>query len=209
VSLPRAARCPGRCSPRPRLAAPNPEIAFDLQISPQTVHTHVANIRGKLGVRSKRDLVGLADLNRARHGLRLKYRDVPVPALGHDLRYVHAVVAGGEEVGLACAGCAVAPEAPRTRHSFPGADINGVGCRDRLRRRPFAGRKVDPGRRDLAGAGPLRRGGLDGRLCGAGRRPRTRGPRSAYARLLTSEKAMFLRTAVMSLPARASTTPMR
>jgi transcriptional regulator with XRE-family HTH domain len=47
-------------------AESNPEIAFDLQISPQTVHTHVANIRGKLGVRSKRDLVGLADLNGAR-----------------------------------------------------------------------------------------------------------------------------------------------
>jgi DNA-binding CsgD family transcriptional regulator/DNA-binding Xre family transcriptional regulator len=46
-------------------AESNAEIAFDLQISPETVHTHVANIRSKLGVRSKRDLVGLADLNGA------------------------------------------------------------------------------------------------------------------------------------------------
>jgi DNA-binding CsgD family transcriptional regulator len=39
----------------------NAEIALDLQISVETVHTHVANIRRKLGVRSKRDLIGMTN----------------------------------------------------------------------------------------------------------------------------------------------------
>jgi DNA-binding CsgD family transcriptional regulator len=40
-------------------AESNAEIALDLQISVETVHTHVANIRRKLGVRSRRDLIGI------------------------------------------------------------------------------------------------------------------------------------------------------
>lgn len=64
-------------------------------------------------------------------GRGLKDRDVPVPAVGHDLRYVHAVVAGGEEIGLACAGFAEASEVPRTHQPFPGAYIDGVCGQDR------------------------------------------------------------------------------
>lgn len=41
----------------------NPEIAHILQISPETVHTHVARIRQKLKVNSKRDLVGIPVLS--------------------------------------------------------------------------------------------------------------------------------------------------
>jgi DNA-binding NarL/FixJ family response regulator len=37
----------------------NPEIARTLQISVETVHTHVAHIRQKLKVQSKRDLIGI------------------------------------------------------------------------------------------------------------------------------------------------------
>jgi DNA-binding NarL/FixJ family response regulator len=37
----------------------NPEIAHTLQISVETVHTHVARIRQKLKVQSKRELIGM------------------------------------------------------------------------------------------------------------------------------------------------------
>jgi DNA-binding CsgD family transcriptional regulator len=46
-------------------AESNPEIAMDLQISVDTVHTHVANIRRKLGVRSRRDLIGMTGRGQA------------------------------------------------------------------------------------------------------------------------------------------------
>lgn len=46
-------------------AESNPEIAMDLQISVDTVHTHVANIRRKLGIRSKRDLIGMTGRGQA------------------------------------------------------------------------------------------------------------------------------------------------
>ena len=44
----------------------NPEIAHTLQISPETVHTHVARIRQKLKVNSKRDLIGIPVLSHLR-----------------------------------------------------------------------------------------------------------------------------------------------
>lgn len=44
----------------------NPEIARTLQISVETVHTHVAHIRQKLKVQSKRDLIGIPILGRSR-----------------------------------------------------------------------------------------------------------------------------------------------
>lgn len=44
----------------------NPEIARVLHISVETVHTHVAHIRKKLKVQSKRDLIGIRVLDRAR-----------------------------------------------------------------------------------------------------------------------------------------------
>lgn len=44
----------------------NPEIARTLQISVETVHTHVAHIRQKLKVKSKRDLIGIPVLGRPR-----------------------------------------------------------------------------------------------------------------------------------------------
>ncbi len=47
----------------------NPEIARALQISVETVHTHVAHIRQKLKVQSKRDLIGIPVLGRLRVGL--------------------------------------------------------------------------------------------------------------------------------------------
>jgi DNA-binding NarL/FixJ family response regulator len=46
----------------------NPEIARMLQIGVETVHTHVAHIRRKLKVQSKRDLIGIPLLGRARVG---------------------------------------------------------------------------------------------------------------------------------------------
>jgi DNA-binding NarL/FixJ family response regulator len=47
----------------------NPEIARALQIGAETVHTHVAHIRQKLKVQSKRDLIGIPILGRPRVGL--------------------------------------------------------------------------------------------------------------------------------------------
>lgn len=44
----------------------NPEIARTLQIGVETVHTHVAHIRRKLKVQSKRDLIGIPVLGRPR-----------------------------------------------------------------------------------------------------------------------------------------------
>lgn len=41
------------------LGRSNPEIARALQIGVETVHTHVAHIRQKLKVQSKRDLIGI------------------------------------------------------------------------------------------------------------------------------------------------------
>jgi DNA-binding NarL/FixJ family response regulator len=48
------------------LGRSNPEIARALQISVETVHTHVARIRHKLKVQSKRDLLGVPLLDRTR-----------------------------------------------------------------------------------------------------------------------------------------------
>lgn len=44
----------------------NPEIARTLQIGVETVNTHVARIRQKLTVQSKRDLIGIPVLDRPR-----------------------------------------------------------------------------------------------------------------------------------------------
>jgi DNA-binding CsgD family transcriptional regulator/DNA-binding XRE family transcriptional regulator len=45
-------------------AESNGEIAHELQIGVETVRTHAAHIRDKLAVRSRRELIGMAGLNR-------------------------------------------------------------------------------------------------------------------------------------------------
>jgi DNA-binding CsgD family transcriptional regulator len=45
-------------------AESNGEIAYEMQIGVETVRTHVARIRRKLGVRSRRALIGVAGPNR-------------------------------------------------------------------------------------------------------------------------------------------------
>jgi hypothetical protein len=107
----------------------------------------------------------------ARHGRGLKDRDIVVSAVGHDLRYSHTVVAGTEEIGVACASFAEASEIQRTHQLLPSAAVDGIGGQYCLRRRPFADREAGLGWRDPAGSRPLWRGGLDRRSCSAGRLP--------------------------------------